>query len=100
MDGLCTRTGAGHVLQPAGTINQADFWCSHGMTGSVYPSPLQVLPWAETPSEAGSRESWRVTLAGSSATADVLAALLAADKPARAAVLRDGSWDAAAQRVR
>ena len=31
---------------------------------------------------------------------EILVAVLAAEAPARAAVLQDGSWDAAAQRVR
>ena len=61
---------------------------------------MQALPWAETPSEAGSYESWLVTMYGIDAVTDILQALLAADMSARAAVLCDGNWDLAAQQFR
>ena len=70
--------------------------CSHK------PVIYRRCPWMGTSSEAAadSSSSWQATEQGSTAVCDILAAVLAADASARAAVVRDGSRDAAAQRVR
>ena len=64
-------------------------------------STPQALPWQAIASEpTANAASWEMTLRGTRAVGDLLAAILAADAPARATVLQDGSWDAAAQCVR
>lgn len=62
----------------------------------------QALPWRATALEPAANVAawWTILLTGTRAVGELLAAILAADAPARAAVLQDGSWDAAAQRVR
>ena len=61
----------------------------------------QALPWPAPLSDAvPAATSWPTTVLGITVICNILAAVLAADASARAAVLRDGSWDAAAQRVR
>lgn len=59
------------------------------------------MPCCATPSEAAAdTATWQITVLGTTAIGEILAAVLAADDSARRAVVQDGSWDAAMQRVR
>ena len=62
---------------------------------------LQAMPCCATLSEtAADIASWQITDVGTTAVGEILAAVLAAEESARRAVVQDGSWDAAVQRVR
>ena len=65
---------------------------------------LQTLPFKATTSEEGQHHladaAWLVMQSGTLAIGRILVLVLDADMAARAAVLRVGSWNAAAQRIR
>ena len=62
---------------------------------------LQTLPWQATTAElAAGTVCWETTALGMPATVEIVAGILHTDEAARMIVLRDGSWDAAAQRIR
>jgi hypothetical protein len=61
----------------------------------------QALPWRATLSEpAADIESWHITVIGTSSMFRIMLMALTADESVRAAVVRDGSLDAAMQRIR
>ena len=90
----------------------ADIYCAHAageksILGqhriSTDPTLLtmQGLPWRPTSAEPGhDEELWETTIAGTRAVCDILAVVRNPAMPTRTAVLPDGTWDAAMQRVR
>lgn len=60
----------------------------------------QALPYVLTTQTADDTTSWQTTVHATQAICGILAAMMPADMPACEAVLQDGSWDAAVQRVR
>lgn len=69
--------------------------------GQVWGLSPQALPWRSTLLEsAGDIESWQTTVLGTEAVFGILAEVLPADESVRAAVVEDGSLDAAVQRIK
>jgi hypothetical protein len=62
----------------------------------------QALPWQAASSEtaAGDIDSLQAVILGTHAVYEILATISPADTLTRAALLQDGSWDAALQRIR
>ena len=87
------------VLQAHLTPESSPLLGHHHLTNISALFTVQGLPWRPTSAEpADDVESWETTVVGTRAVCSILAAF---HTPAtRTAMLPDGSWDAAVQRVR